>query len=137
MLHSFQPFHDVESNFALSGPIFKIWVDSVKPQINLRPAIAWSRFYNTMAVSYLLGLAIEHVKSNDPFVLKAREAFLIKKFDSFRNGLNKDPGSWTSLASVGTFLIQFWFSYSSISLNNFQYCTVNMDFDSPKLISQS
>ena len=45
------------------------------------------------AVSDLLGLAIEHVKSNDPFVLKAREAFLIKKFDSYRNGLNKDPGS--------------------------------------------
>ena len=44
-------------------------------------------------MSDLFGLAIEHVKSNDPFVLKAREAFLIKKFDSFRNGLNKDPGS--------------------------------------------
>ena len=45
------------------------------------------------AVSDLYGLAIENVKSTDPFVLKAREAFLIKKFDSFRNGLNKDPGS--------------------------------------------
>ena len=45
------------------------------------------------AVSDLFGLAIEHVKSNDPFVLKAREAFLIKKFDSHKNGLNKDSGS--------------------------------------------
>ena len=45
------------------------------------------------AVSDLFGLAIEHVKSNDPFVLKAREALLIRKFDSYRNGLNKDPGS--------------------------------------------
>ena len=45
------------------------------------------------AVSDLFGLALEHVKSTDPFVLKAREAYLIKKFDSFRNGLNKDLGS--------------------------------------------
>ena len=45
------------------------------------------------AVSDLFGLAIEHVKSNDPFVLKTREAFLIKKFDSYKNGLNKDSGS--------------------------------------------
>ena len=28
LLHSFQSFHDVESNFALHGPIFKI----VKPK---------------------------------------------------------------------------------------------------------
>ena len=45
------------------------------------------------AVSDLFGLAIEHVKSNDPFVLKARESYLIKKFDSYKNGLNKDSGS--------------------------------------------
>ena len=54
------------------------------------------------AVSDLFGLAIEHVKSIDPFVLKAREALLIRKFDSYRNGLNKDPGScnvWPLLAS--------------------------------------
>ena len=42
------------------------------------------------AVSDLFGLALEHVKSNDPFVLKAREAFLIKKFDSFKKGLNQE-----------------------------------------------
>ena len=35
------------------------------------------------AVSNLQGLAIEHVKNKDPFVLKAREAFIIKKFDSY------------------------------------------------------
>ena len=39
----------------------------------------------------LQGLAVEHVKSKDPFILKARESMLIKKFDSFRNGLNKEP----------------------------------------------
>ena len=44
-------------------------------------------------MSDLLGLAIEHVKSNDPFVLKTREEFLLKKFDSYKNGLNKDSGS--------------------------------------------
>ena len=43
------------------------------------------------AVSNLQGLAIEHVRNRDPFVLKAREAFLIQKFDSFRNGLNQEP----------------------------------------------
>ena len=37
------------------------------------------------------GLAIEKVKSNDPFILKAREAWLIRKFDCYRNGLNKEP----------------------------------------------
>ena len=36
------------------------------------------------------GLAVEQVKSKDPFILKAREAWLIKKFDCYRNGLNKE-----------------------------------------------
>ena len=44
------------------------------------------------SVSDLFGLAIEHVKNTDPFVLKARKAYLIRKFDSYRNGLNQDPG---------------------------------------------
>ena len=43
------------------------------------------------AVSNLQGIAIEHVRNRDPFVLKAREAFLIHKFDSFRKGLNQEP----------------------------------------------
>ena len=42
------------------------------------------------SVSNLQVLAIEHVKNKDPFVLKAREAFLIKKFDSFKKGLNQE-----------------------------------------------
>ena len=36
------------------------------------------------------GLAVEQVKNKDPFILKAREAWLIKKFDCYRNGLNKE-----------------------------------------------
>ena len=40
---------------------------------------------------HLQGLAIEKVISKDPFILKAREAWLIKKFDCYRNGLNKEP----------------------------------------------
>ena len=37
------------------------------------------------------GLAVEKVINKDPFILKARENWLIKKFDSYRNGLNKEP----------------------------------------------
>ena len=40
---------------------------------------------------HIQGLAIQQVKNKDPFILKAREAWLIKKFDSHRNGLNKEP----------------------------------------------
>ena len=32
-------------------------------------------------VSHLGGLVLEHVKSNDPFVLRAREYLYIQKFD--------------------------------------------------------
>ena len=39
----------------------------------------------------LIALGLEHVKSKDPFILKAREHLLIKKFDSFRNGMNQEP----------------------------------------------
>ena len=35
-------------------------------------------------------LAIESVRSKDPFVLNARETLLIKKFDTFKNGLNRE-----------------------------------------------
>ena len=42
-------------------------------------------------VHNLLAVGIEQVKSMDPFILKAREHWLIKKFDSFRNGLNQEP----------------------------------------------
>ena len=40
---------------------------------------------------HLQGIAVEQVRSKDPFILKAREAWLIKKFDSYRNGQNKEP----------------------------------------------
>ena len=70
----------------------------------------------------LQGLAVEQVRSKDPFILKARETMLIKKFDSFRNGLNKEPWNNIQLASVGLFYysfdqmieVQFWLSYDSI-----------------------
>ena len=39
-------------------------------------------------LSHLKGLVLEHVKSSDPFVLRAREYLYIQKFDTYRNGLN-------------------------------------------------
>ena len=42
-------------------------------------------------VHNLQAIGIEHVRNTDPFVLKAREHWLIKKFDSYRNGLNQEP----------------------------------------------
>ena len=41
-------------------------------------------------LSHLAGLVLEKVKSADPFVLRAREFLYIQKFDSYRNGLNKE-----------------------------------------------
>ena len=43
------------------------------------------------SVSDLKGQVIEKVKNSDLFVLRARESILIRKFDSFRHGLNKEP----------------------------------------------
>ena len=43
------------------------------------------------AYSDLKGLVLEKVRSSDPFVLMAREALLIEKFDTFSKGLNKEP----------------------------------------------
>ena len=42
------------------------------------------------SVSDIESLVIEHVKDKDPFILKAREHHFIKKFDTYRNGLNKE-----------------------------------------------
>ena len=42
------------------------------------------------SVANLKGQVLEKVKSKDPFVLKARESFLIKKFDTFNRGLNRE-----------------------------------------------
>ena len=41
-------------------------------------------------VAHLKGVVLEQVRNPDPFVLKSREHLLIKKFDSFRNGLNQE-----------------------------------------------
>ena len=43
------------------------------------------------SVANLKGQVLEKVKSKDPFILKSRESYLIKKFDTFKNGLNKEP----------------------------------------------
>ena len=42
-------------------------------------------------VHNLLAIGIEQVRSHDPFIMKAREHWIIKKFDSFKNGLNQEP----------------------------------------------
>ena len=89
----------------------------------------------------LINRVYENVKSTDPFVLKAREAFLIKKFDSFRNGLNKDPGSWNfSLASVGILIfsiLSFWLSWCFVTIINFRYQYCEHDLFRSKLISHN
>ena len=41
-------------------------------------------------VSDMKGQVIEKVKNKNPFVLRTRESMLIKKFDTFRHGLNKE-----------------------------------------------
>jgi hypothetical protein len=41
-------------------------------------------------LSHLAGLVLEEVKSSDPFVLRAREFLYIQKFDTYKNGLNKE-----------------------------------------------
>ena len=42
-------------------------------------------------ISHLKGLVLEQVKSKDPFVLRAREFIYIEKFDTWTNGINKEP----------------------------------------------
>jgi hypothetical protein len=41
-------------------------------------------------VAHLKGQVLEKVKNRNQFVLKSKEAMLIKKFDTFRHGLNKE-----------------------------------------------
>ena len=43
------------------------------------------------SVHDLEGLVIEKVHSKDPFVLQTRESQIIRNFDSYKNGLNKEP----------------------------------------------
>ena len=42
-------------------------------------------------VADLKGQVIEKVKNLDPFILRARESQLIRKFDSFRQRQNREP----------------------------------------------
>ena len=42
------------------------------------------------SISDIEGVVLEEVKNRDPFVLKAREHFYIQKFDTYRNGLNRE-----------------------------------------------
>ena len=42
------------------------------------------------SVSDLLGCAIEKVKSRDPYILKTREHFYIRKFNTYHAGLNRE-----------------------------------------------
>ena len=42
-------------------------------------------------VSHLKGLVLEKVKSRDPQVLRRKEHLMIKKFDTFKHGLNQEP----------------------------------------------
>ena len=41
-------------------------------------------------VSHLKGLILEKVKNKDPYILKSREHMYIKKFDTYKNGLNRE-----------------------------------------------
>ena len=42
------------------------------------------------SVADLKGQVLEKVRNSDPYVLRARESMLIRKFDTFRHGLNKE-----------------------------------------------
>ena len=42
-------------------------------------------------LSHMQGLVLEKVTNSDPFVLRVRESKLIQQFDTFKNGLNKEP----------------------------------------------
>ena len=64
--------------------------DYVKRDVLTEPS---GKHFNTQghSVADLKGQVLEKVRSVDPYILRAREAMLIKKFDSFRHGLNKEP----------------------------------------------
>ena len=63
--------------------------DYVKRDINTEPSGEHFNVTPGHSVSDMQGLVLEKIKSRDPFVLSARERLLILKFDSYRNGLNK------------------------------------------------
>ena len=55
-------------------------------------------------VSHMKGLILEKVKDKDPYVLKAREHMYIRKFDTFRNGLNRERWSYISTSILQPFM---------------------------------
>ena len=61
---------------------------------NMDKPSGWHFNQQGLDVSHIGGLVLEHVKSNDPFVLCAREYLYIQKFDTYRNGLKKNPWVW-------------------------------------------
>ena len=65
----------------------------------------------------LIALGLEHVRSKDPFVLRAREHLLIKKFDSFRNGLNQEPWTLTSHLGFNIFPLFIKITFRSFWIN--------------------
>ena len=42
-------------------------------------------------LSDIEGIVLEKVRNGNPYILRAREELMIKKFDSFNFGLNKEP----------------------------------------------
>ena len=63
--------------------------DYVKRDILTEPA---GEHFNLSghSVADIEGIVLEEIKNRDPFVLKSREHLLIQKFDTFKNGLNKE-----------------------------------------------
>ena len=63
--------------------------DYVKREVLTKPA---GEHFNLPGhtVADIEGLVLEQVKDKDPFVLKVREHKMIQRFDTFRNGLNKE-----------------------------------------------
>ena len=68
--------------------------------------------------SDIQGLGIEHVRSTDPFILRAREAFLIKKFDSYNQELSwAEPRALALPLLAGKFLfVSHWSSKTVFSM---------------------
>ena len=57
------------------------------------------------------GQVIEKVRSKDPFVLRARESMLIRKFDTYRRSLNKESYFISSLKISNLISFRYWTNY--------------------------
>ena len=70
-------------------------------------------------VADLRGQVLEKVKSKDPFILWAREAMLIQKFNTFRRGLIKEPWFLPPIlnqAHIKYLKFSFWYRLSYVYL---------------------